>query len=411
MSNSDTELKEVVLRDIESVLREKLDNQIIVENYTTKPLLPPGENYGSSIFSVHVELTNKKTGKNEELHLIAKMVPPTEFQKRLFNSSRTFIKEIFMYDNIVPTYNKLELECGFRESELFDILPKFYGSRLSSRPDADFDDDAVILMENLKIKGYYTGERTKGYDLEHATATVKTLARFHALGIATKQKKPGMFEVFKMYAKCLPGEDIGGSAFKSILIKIKNDPEMSPYFERCFKILSEVTADNIWTDSYQEPWTSIIHSDFWVNNVMFHRNNKGVLDSVKFVDFQMYLYASPLRDLIFFLYSSVDLEVTDEQIDDLMDLYYDSFVNTLSKMGCNTDAFTKEEFKKKIDNDAEREFIHACFMVKLLTLSTKDIDDFNYDKMQNAIVEYDGSELFVERLRRVVLSFAKRNWI
>ena len=411
MSNDDKELKEVVLRDLEPVLHQKIDNKFTIENFTTKSLLPPGENYGSSIFSVHVELKNEKTGKKEELELIAKMVPPTEFQRRLFNSSRTFMKEIFMYDTIIPAYNKLELECGFRESELFDIAAKFYGSRLSSQPGTDFDDNAVILMDNLKVKGYYTGDRSKGYDLEHAEMTVKALARFHALGIATKIKKPGIFEVFKMYAKTLPGESVGGSMFKLILSKIEEDPEMNPYFDKCYKIFTEVTIDNIWNDTLREPWTTIIHSDFWVNNVMFRRNEKGAVDDVKFIDFQIYLYGSPIRDLLFFLFSSVELEVTDEEIENLMDEYYVAFIKTLEKMGCKTDVFTKEGFKEKMHEDAEREFVHLCFMVKILTLSVSDIDDFNYDKMQNVLNEYKGNDLFIERLRRVVLSFVKRNWI
>lgn len=261
-------------------------------------------------------------------------------------------------------------------------------------------------MKAVLFERFYTG-----YDLEHAELTVKALARFHALGMATKIKKPGIFEVFKMYAKCLQGENIGGSMFKLILAKIKEDPEMNPHFDKCYKILTKVTVDNIWNDTVREPWTTIIHSDFWVNNVMFRRNEKGAVDDVKFIDFQIYLYGSPLRDLMFFLYSSVDLSITDEEIEDLMDQYYVALINTLEKLGCNTDPFTKEAFKEKMNEDAEREFVHLCFMAKILTLSVNDIDDFNYDKMQNVMIEYDGSDMFVERLRRVVLSFVKRNWI
>lgn len=67
-----------------------------------------------------------------------------------------------MYEGILPSYNQLERDAGLREDELFDILPKYYQSRLSLNPEVDFDDDAVILMENLKKRGYYIGDRTKG---------------------------------------------------------------------------------------------------------------------------------------------------------------------------------------------------------------------------------------------------------
>lgn len=162
MNDSDKEPKEIVLRDLEPVLRQRLGDKVIVESFTSDSLLPPGENYGSTILSVHVDYKNGQAGKKEELNLIAKMLPPTEFQRRIFNSSRTFIKEIFMYETVMPAYNKLEMECGLRKNEMFDILPKFYGSRMSMRSDLEFDDNAVFLMDNLKVKGYYTGNRNIG---------------------------------------------------------------------------------------------------------------------------------------------------------------------------------------------------------------------------------------------------------
>lgn len=227
-----------------------------------------------------------------------------------------------------------------------------------------------------------------------------------------KQKKPGIFEVFKMYAKYLQ-VDAGDTddMFKPILDQIKNDPEMSPYFDRCKKLLTEESLATLWTENLREPWTTIIHSDFWVNNVMFHRNPKGKIDSVKFVDFQIYVYGSPTRDLLFFLYSSLAKDLAEDQVEDLMDLYYESLVNMVNKMGCNVDALTKEDFKKKLAEDAVPEFVHLCFMIKVLTLDTKEINDFNYDKIETVMMNYAGSQLFTDRLRNVVLCFVKRNWI
>jgi len=51
---------------------------------------------------------------------------------------------------------------GLKEDEIFDILPKYYQSRLSLSPDVDFDDNAVILLENLRTRGYYNSNRAKG---------------------------------------------------------------------------------------------------------------------------------------------------------------------------------------------------------------------------------------------------------
>jgi len=162
MSNDEEQLKKIELRDLQPILSRTFGDQLIVVRYTTKNLLQPGENYGSTILSVHAVIKRDDEAEEEDLHLVAKMPPPTEFQRQIFCSPYTFRKEIFMYENIVPHYRKLEREFGLKEDELFDILPKYYQSRLSLSPDVDFDDNAVILMENLKMRGYYTAKRVTG---------------------------------------------------------------------------------------------------------------------------------------------------------------------------------------------------------------------------------------------------------
>ena len=153
---------EVVLRDLESVLRRQLGEEVIVENFTQKLLLPPGENYGSTMLSVVANIKKNKNSKSETVHLVAKMLPPTTFQRELLDSGWTFRKEIFLYEGVLPCYKKLEMEFGIKEEETFDIGARFFGSRLSSVEGEDIDEHAVILMENLKVRGYYTGDRQLG---------------------------------------------------------------------------------------------------------------------------------------------------------------------------------------------------------------------------------------------------------
>lgn len=162
MSDDVEQLREIELRELQPILSRTFGDQLIVVRYTTKSLLQPGENYGSTILSVHAVIKHDDKAKEEDLYLVAKMPPPTEFQRQIFDSPYSFKKEIFMYENIVPYYRELEREVGFKEDELLDILPKYYQSRLSLSPDVEFDDNAVILMENLKVRGYYTNNRVTG---------------------------------------------------------------------------------------------------------------------------------------------------------------------------------------------------------------------------------------------------------
>ncbi|KZC15041.1 PREDICTED: uncharacterized protein LOC107193127 [Dufourea novaeangliae] len=410
MTGDSVEIKEVVLRDIEPLIRQKLGDHVIVENFKAQSLLPPGENFGSTILKVDVELRDEHAEKTEELHLIGKMLPLTEFQRLVFDSSRTFFKETFMYQTIIPAYNKVELESGVNIHETFDIVPKFYGWRSSIQPDVELDDDAVFLMENLKVKGYYNGDRTVGYDLEHSIIAVKALAKFHALGMAIKQKKPGLFEVFKMHAKLSPMVGDDTLVLEAMLQTIKSDPELSVYYSRCEKVLKEMRISVIWSDVPREPWMTIIHSDFWVNNILFHRNDEGKVDDVKFVDFQLYVYSSAIRDLLFYLFSSIHSDITEEQLEGLMDVYYNTLIEKLNQLGCDTKCFNKEAFREKMAEDAPREFVHLCFMLKVLTLDVKQTN-FDYVRIQKFMEQYEGNQLLSKLLRKVVMYFCKHNWL
>ncbi|XP_078049723.1 uncharacterized protein LOC144476521 [Augochlora pura] len=409
MKDKMAEMKEIVLREVEPLLRQKLGDHVVVENFTVESLLPPGENYGSTILKVDVDLKKGHDGEQEQLHLIGKMLPPTEFQRRIFNSSKTFFKEIFMYETIMPAYNKLE--SSLKPKEVFNFLPKFYGSRMSLQPDVEMDDDAVFLMENLKAYGYYHGVRSVGYDMEHSKLALQALAKFHALGMAMKQKQPGLFHIFKMHSKTYSTD--AGSAndiFDVTLNTIKEDPEMCVYYDVCNKVVNDVEIKGFWGDVPREPWMTIIHTDFWVNNVLFHRDDKGKIDDVKFIDFQTYTYSSALRDVLLYVFSSVEVDVTDEQLESLLDLYYETLVKRLNELKCDTKAFDKELYLEKLKEDAHYEFVHLLMMIKIMTMDIKE-SNFDYDNMHTAISGYEGNKTFVNRIRRVVLYFVKRNWL
>ncbi|XP_011877283.1 PREDICTED: uncharacterized protein LOC105567217 [Vollenhovia emeryi] len=409
MSKEQQALKTIELRELQPLLSRTFGDRLIVVRFTSESLLQPGENYGSTILRVDAVIKRNNEAKEEDLHLIAKMPPPTEFQQELFGSPLTFRKEIFMYEKIVPYYQELEREMGLKEDEVFDILPRYYQSRLSLSPDVDFDDNAVILMENLRSHGYYIGDRTKGCDLEHSRVTIRAMARFHALGMATKYKRPEHFEVFKEHSKCLELKTDKFEDFhKDMLATIKEDPQLNAYADRCEAAISESVGRGMWNLTPDEPWSTIIHADFWVNNFMFHRDEDGRVDDIKFVDFQNYLFLNPLREMVFFLFSST--AVSEDCLEELIDLYHETFLAVLDRMGCDTEPFTREKFDAKLFIDAKLEMMHLFFMLKIITLNVQEIK-LKYDQIENLIMTYQGNEAFILRLRKVIFYFAKREWI
>lgn len=237
------------------------------------------------------------------------------------------------------------------------------------------------------------------------------MARFHALGMATKYKRPEYFEVLKQRSKCLEmrwkNEEF--EQFQDDMLKsITRDSQLVVYTDRCERAIRDSFSRDMWDLPPDEPWSTIIHADFWVNNIMFHRNENGQVDDIKFVDFQNYLFFNPLREMVFFLMTSTD--VSEDDLEELTDLYHETFLAVLSRMDCDTEPFTREKFDAKLLTDTKLESMHIFFMLKILTLNTKEIE-LSHDNIKDVFMTYQGNEPFVQRFRKVVLYLIKRNWI
>ncbi|XP_014209185.1 uncharacterized protein LOC106639887 [Copidosoma floridanum] len=401
------------LRDLESVLRRKLGDQLAVVSYDTEPLIPLGENYCSTILKVRAIVKDSADGAEpRELNLVAKMMPATDYQRQIFDSKFTFRKENFFYQKLLPAYQQLEREFGVGNDEIFDNAPMFYGARSSklAGDDEAIDDDAVILMQNLKVLGYYTIDRMKGMDEDHAKTSIVVLGRFHALSVAMRHHKPEFFEVIKENSKCLRFEieEDDVEEIRIFVETMRTDPVTCPYYE---DIRASMALDlhEVWEGLPSADWASIIHADCWTNNIMFLQDpDTGRVADVKFVDFQNYLFMSPLRDLVFFLMMNPDSHVMDNKFDELVDLYYDTFVAHLERLGCDVAPFSREKFDARLKIDAFWEFPHIPFMTKIMTTQLKHDD--NVTVLEDVIRSTEMSPAFMEKIRQCVLKYAEKGW-
>lgn len=405
-------MEQTNLQDLQSLLRQKLGDSLVVEKYTVKDFLPPGENYGSKIVSVDAIIRrNKNDNNSEELNMIAKLLPPTLYQREMFDSPFTFKKEIFMYNEILPAYRKLEIDNGVDENEAFNSAAICYGSRQSLNPDIDFDDNAAIVLENLKTRGYYMCNRRLGCDLIHSKLTVKELARFHSLGIAMKYKNPEFFEILKIRSKCLELKNTEDweNIIKNNMDYILNDPMLNEHYANCCKAI-ECGDANSWKAIPDEPWSTIIHADFWINNFMFHKTEDNHVDDIKFVDFQNYLFLSPTRELAFFLGSSINQQVMKENYDELINLYYNTLIERLRLLNSDVTLYCRDSFDERMRKDAKIEFSHCICMLKIITMDV-NADNPDANNVKNLMASNEGNETYRNRLRDLVFLLHERHWL
>lgn len=237
------------------------------------------------------------------------------------------------------------------------------------------------------------------------------MARFHALGIAMKLNKPDEYNLIREGSKCPELIKDGFTEFYiPILKKLEENPITRIHYDRCAKVLKDEKFFEEWLAEPDGDWATIIHKDFWVNNMMFHSDQNGHVDDVKFIDFQNYMYSNPVGELLFFLHSSTDDNVRENNLDELTDLYYEIFISVLLKMGCDIKSFDRQSFNEQFPLVSKIEFIHLCFMIKMLTL---DIDktNLNINTIESVMTSYEGNDVFTKRLQNLVLYFVERNWI
>lgn len=206
---------------------------------------------------------------------------------------------------------------------------------------------------------------------------LKNLAEFHAVPLALKLQNPELFEKnIKPYCACMfqTFEKIPPEGTLSIL---NEKGTFQPELLQSIKISIDEAME--YPETFQEPFSTLIHWDMWVNNIMIKFHNDKPVHS-KFVDFQLFTYDSPVKDLVFFLVTSVPLKLLQTHFDTFLELYHKHFVQNLLDLHCDISKFSYVHFIEEIRATLKKEIGHILFMMLFVVLAEKDgIDIDNGD--------------------------------
>ncbi|XP_018569811.1 uncharacterized protein LOC108909862 [Anoplophora glabripennis] len=401
------------IEKLHEVLRGYIKKSQIISDKKITNLTAPGENFGSVMLKLDLTLKDEKDGTEQELHAVAKMIPATEFQRTLFNIQVTFKNEIAMYNVIIPTLRDFQRENGI--NQVIDCFPEFYGARINlDERNGTVDEDAVLILENLIIKGYQVLDRHIGFDLETTQLILKDLAAFHAIPLALKLKKPEVFESkIKPYLEPLhppssPHDEEVRSTFIKIFQESSNCIPWIPKVEEIFK--NNETLQNA---PPREPFSTITHQDIWVNNIMIKLQN-GLPIGNKLVDFQVCDYKSPAADLFFFLFTSVQLSVLQDNFDGLIEFYHKHFISHLEKLKCDTAPFSLPKFLEEMKAETSLQMLHTIFMLMLIVFGKKGGSSKDFDlKAMNETekIKANISPLAKEKAWYLIHTCGTRGWL
>ncbi|XP_060528860.1 uncharacterized protein LOC132703552 [Cylas formicarius] len=398
----------VKIEKLQDVVRDYVRGTVLSQQ--TVRLTAPGENYGSVLLKLDIKV--RDGDKEEEIHAVAKCVPPNKSIREIFNTKATFPNEIAWYTTIIPTMIKFQRDNGVED--VIDCFPKFYGARTSLDPEETIDEHGLILLENLAETGYRNENRYVGFDLSTSQSIIKNLAAFHSIPIAIKLRNLELFET--NIKKFLYGfENVG-----------QVEPEVKQIFEAPLRVMEEITelahliprvkkgmAVNAFVISdVREPWATTLHHDFWMNNIMV---KPGDPPKSAIIDLQTTVYGSFATDLVFFLMTSVEISVAEQHLGNLIDTYYEEFIRNLRQLKVDTEIFNREAFMKELNVAAAGQLPHCIFFAVVMCAEKKNAQDTTteeYNHMKN-LKEMSGEDTVRHRRRYrfIVEQFAKRNWI
>lgn len=265
---------------LETALRSgEVDPSITVTSSSIEPATASGDNYLSEMFRVTVHMT--KGEHKEERSLIVKIEPQKEQMRKIADKGDIFDKEARVYRDVIPDMYRL-LE-GSAPGEFQPFGARYLHSH-NGRP------AKVIVMEDLKKRGFEMAERTLGLDMDHCLLVMRTLARFHATSMVMRERDPDCFKPFMetIYRDEMREnlETFFTSNVKAFAKEVRECPDFNDSIADKIHNIGENAMD-YWikaTKRDDEGFNVLAHGDLWINNMMFRYSDNGEPVDVRFVD-------------------------------------------------------------------------------------------------------------------------------
>lgn len=154
---SDQDRKLFEIRKFSEFLEKCLGRTVL--DYQLKPLTKPGDNFGSVMQSVAVEVAGKN--KNDDvsfkwffvcvdylncaflqfqtLHLVCKTTITNPYLVEMFQPDITFVKEAHFYSDIIPALEQFQEESKVPYADRIDAFIRCLGSRISLNTSKCYD--------------------------------------------------------------------------------------------------------------------------------------------------------------------------------------------------------------------------------------------------------------------------------
>lgn len=169
---------------------------------------------------------------------------------------------------------------------------------------------------------------------------MKTLGKFHGLSFAMRDQKPEKFQqltsqIYEIQWSLL--ESHLNRHYRSLVERFKGILVEEKHFNLLAKVNQRLgedyfeTARKIYSGALAEPYAVICHGDLTVYNSMYRKDEQGKPYEIQLIDWQFSRYATPIIDLVLYLFCSTTKELRDQHFEDFLKIYHESFCDFLTR--------------------------------------------------------------------------------
>ncbi|XP_016978651.1 uncharacterized protein LOC108044235 [Drosophila rhopaloa] len=378
-----------------------------------------GDNYLGVVWRLQVASESKRS-------LVVKLPPQNRVRRKQFFARPCFLRETAAYEVFLPLAEMIQKKWKIPGEDSFRQHARCLGTRQD-------EPNECIVLEDLSCAGFSLHDRFSDLSVEHVRQVIRSYAKLHAISLAGKRQFPErmlklqqLVDIFEQrredHALGVYFENLKGSALSSLLspeddsyrVRLQDYFARGSYFELLLPLVS---------GSNCEPFAVICHGDCWNNNILYKRAERGELEDVRLIDWQLMRYASPVTDLSYFLFTCTSRGFRQRYFKDMLEDYYEELGQHLNRLNEQSEQLLpRPAFDEQVATKAAVGLLLAMMVLPIVTMQGQDVPDLQAiserieagatTDLQGAGFLGAGNEAtFKRRMREVILDCVDFNYI
>ncbi|XP_062563759.1 uncharacterized protein LOC134226788 [Armigeres subalbatus] len=306
-----------------------------------------GDSYSGDVYRIAVSSdekdvedcrNNNSDGTLAELakviSVIAKVAPTSPLRRSLYNSSAHFQREKYIFDIVLPTFEKFQETRGLKPSRMFNHYPTVIASDCS-------DGQEFVLQNDLTAQGFKNFQRTEPLDYSNVLRVLTELAEFHAISFAMKDQAPEIFaKIVSQLRETIFVAPLHGS-FEGFLKRqvdyamrtlehspAKGDEAVS---KRLLRFRDEYGPSMVDCVDNKDD-VVVCHGDCWISNLLYRHKDINQPKELRFLDWQVTRCGTPVIDLSYFIFCCTDTGLR-KRLPELLHKYHTALVERIDELG------------------------------------------------------------------------------